>query len=193
MEPETKTRVFVSSILAGVCISLGCCIYLSLEDKIIGAILFACGLMAVRIIGLDLFTGKVQFIFSGKSNIGYYVSVLIGNILGCFFLALLTANQIHDSALAIALLKSGQSMAEAFIKGTLCGMLMTIATHKKTPLYISVLCVASFILAGFNHCIADAFYLMAGKHFCCSWLATMAGNVVGGALLGITYRHVISA
>lgn len=190
MEPETKTRVFVSSILAGACISLGCCIYLSIENKIIGAILFACGLMAVRIIGLDLLTGKAQFILSGKRNIGYYVLVLIGNIFGCFLLALLTSPQMHEGALAIALLKSEQSMAEAFIKGTLCGMLMTIATHEKTPLYVSVLCVVSFILAGFNHCIADAFYLMAGKHFCCSWLATMAGNVVGGALLGITYYKV---
>ena len=61
----------------------------------------------------------------------------------------------------------------------------TIATHPKSPLFVSVMGVMAFILAGFNHCIADAFYLLAGGTLTWTWFATLLGNACGGALLGI--------
>jgi formate/nitrite transporter FocA (FNT family) len=40
----------------------------------------------------------------------------------------------------------------------------------------------AFILAGFNHCIADFFYLLAGKQFSISWIFTVIGNIIGGLI-----------
>lgn len=60
---------------------------------------------------------------------------------------------------------------------------MTLATYKETPLYITVLGVFAFIAAGFNHCIADAFYFLASKQFSLNWLAILLGNIIGGILL----------
>ena len=60
---------------------------------------------------------------------------------------------------------------------------MTIATYKKTPLYISVLCVMAFLMAGFNHCVADSFYLFLQLGNWYAWLmfiAVVLGNLIGG-------------
>ena len=47
--------------IAGMAIALGGLAYLSAHSPIIGAVIFACGLLTVRLYGLHLFTGKVQF------------------------------------------------------------------------------------------------------------------------------------
>lgn len=186
-------ELFLSSILAGVCISLGCWISISSANAIIGAILFACGLLGVRILDLDLFTGKTQYISLGVDPASFYLICLIGNIIGCFLMAVLTTPAIRGAAFSIALNKANQPIQDAFVRGVACGSLMTIATYRDTPLYVSVFCVTAFILAGFNHCIADAYYMLAAKTFSVSWLATLTGNILGGAILTLPIRfHLIN-
>ena len=175
----------LSAVLAGAAISLGCWVYLSAADKTVGAALFACGLLAVRIMGFDLLTGKAQFLLTKKYPWHFYPLVLLGNVIGVAVMALLATGPIREAAAGVAAAKAGQTLAEALLKGIACGMLMTIATHPKSPLFVSVMGVMAFILAGFNHCIADAFYLMAGKAFTWTWFATLLGNLIGGAALGI--------
>jgi formate/nitrite transporter FocA (FNT family) len=48
----------MKSILAGIFIGIGCCLYLSIPDKLIGALCFSLGLLGIRIFQLNLFTGK---------------------------------------------------------------------------------------------------------------------------------------
>ena len=62
-------------------------------------------------------------------------------------------------------------------------MLMSLATYQKTPLWVTVMAVATFILAGFNHCIADFYYMLTGGIFSWNLLATIAGNIIGGIFL----------
>ena len=45
--------------MAGMAIALGCCLYLLAPNPTIGAVLFSCGLLCVRIYKLNLFTGKI--------------------------------------------------------------------------------------------------------------------------------------
>ena len=90
---------------------------------------------------------------------------------------------IHESAATIALAKAAQNPFIALAKGIGCGMLMSLATYKETPLWITVLAVATFILAGFNHCIADAYYALAGWNIGTGFVATIMGNIIGGAIL----------
>jgi len=48
---------------------------------------------------------------------------------------------------------------ENFALGIGCGILMFIGVtaHKNMP-YLTIMCVVAFILAGFNHCVADMAY-----------------------------------
>ena len=49
--------VFLSAVGAGLAISVGGTVYLSLENKIAGALLFTIGLYAIVLNGLYLYTG----------------------------------------------------------------------------------------------------------------------------------------
>ena len=171
------------SIMAGVAIALGCCLYLLAPNPIIGAVLFSCGLLCVRIYKLNLFTGKIQYMITKEYNIGYYITVFIGNIIGVALVWLVSFYLTEEAAHSIALAKATQTVATAVLKGIGCGMLMSLATYKDSPLWICLLCVPAFILAGFNHCIADAYYAMAGGAIGWSFAGTVIGNICGGIML----------
>lgn len=172
-------KKIIKSISAGMIISLGCWIYLSVENKILGALLFSCGLLAVRIYGLNLFTGKVQYIITKKYAWYDYFIFLFGNLIGTAIVSLMC----QTSSIDLAIIKQNQSFLIALSKGIGCGALMSLGTHTKTPLWISSLCVLAFIMAGFNHCIADAFYLFnAASFLTIGWIGSLIGNTIGGIL-----------
>lgn len=81
----------------------------------------------------------------------------------------------------IAATKWSYSLWHYLFSGMCCGALMTCATHKDTPLWVSSLCVVAFILAGFNHSIADAFYVSNTGLW--KWLVVIIGNVLGGLVV----------
>lgn len=173
---------FLKSIIAGLAIGLGGWAYLMAPSPIIGAILFSCGLLTVRIYSLHLFTGKIQYMITKENPWYYYPIILIGNFIGAALIAAVSYNQIHDAAVTIAITKSSQSFLTAFTKGIGCGMLMSFATNKETPLWATSLAVATFILAGMNHCIADFYYMSAALMFTYTLIATIVGNIIGGII-----------
>lgn len=177
-----KDNLF-KSIMAGMAIALGCCLFLLAPNNIIGSVLFACGLLCVRIYKLNLFTGKVQYMITDEYPITYYPLVLIGNLIGVVIIFGLTFELTHDAAVPIAAAKATQPFMTAMLKGIGCGMLMSLATYKDSPLWMCLLCVPAFILAGFNHCIADAYYALAGLNIGTGFVATIIGNILGGAIL----------
>ena len=88
----------------------------------------------------------------------------------------------NDASAAIAATKVAQPIWEAMFKGIGCGMLMSLATYEKSPLWMCILCVMGFILGGFNHCIADAYYMIAAGTIGISLLGTIIGNLFGGII-----------
>ena len=52
-------KSFIRSICAGAAIALGGTVFLACSNKIVGAFLFAIGLLTVLVFGFDLFTGKI--------------------------------------------------------------------------------------------------------------------------------------
>ena len=171
------------AVFAGMAIALGGWAYLSVPNPIIGAIIFACGLLTVRLYGLHLFTGKVQYMITKENPWYYYPLILLCNFFGVMIVGCWSVKLVHESAQVIALAKQNQSLFDAFTKGIGCGMLMSLATYKETPLWVTVMAVATFILAGFNHCIADFYYMLTGGIFSWNLLATIAGNIIGGIFL----------
>ena len=168
--------------MAGMAIALGCCLYLLAPNPIIGAVLFSCGLLSVRIYKLHLFTGKIQFMTTTEYSLVYYIIILLANLIGVAFMWWLTRGLVYYAAAPIAAAKAVQPFQLAFIKALGCGMLMSLATYSESPLWMCLICVPAFILAGFNHCIADAYYAMAGGAVGWSFAATILGNICGGIL-----------
>ena len=172
-------RSFGKSIMAGIAIALGCCLYLLAPTPIIGSVLFACGLLCVRIYQLNLFTGRVQYMITDKFPMIYYPMVLLGNLIGVGIIWVITSSLTYEAAAPIAAAKAAQPFLTSLVKGIGCGMLMSLATYPESPLWMCLLCVPAFILAGFNHCIADAYYAMAGQAIGAGFIATIMGNVIG--------------
>ena len=94
------------SIMAGMAIALGCCLYLLAPNPIIGAVLFSCGLLCVRIYGLNLFTGKIQYIVTEKYKSTFYPFVLVGNFIGVIIIWLCTFTITSGAAIPVATAKA---------------------------------------------------------------------------------------
>ena len=59
-----RANGILKSFLAGVAIALGGYVYLSCENKYVGAFLFSVGLLTVLYFGLNLYTGRIGYVFS---------------------------------------------------------------------------------------------------------------------------------
>ena len=179
-----------SSILAGIAIGVACILYCLAPNPIIGAGLFAIGLLAVRIMKTNLFTGKIQYL--GKSlDFADMFTILGGNLIGIFLVTILTYfcfPAVIPIATNIGAAKIAVPLIQTFGKAILCGYIMTLATKPDTPLWVSAVCVFAFVYSGLNHCIADAFYYgltnSISNKLLPFWI-TVFGNVIGGKVGGI--------
>lgn len=164
----TDRSEFLKSILAGILISIGCVINLSVSVPIVGPVLFALGLYTIVIFGLNLYTGKAGYIVTSNDTIFDYLfkllEIFLGNMIGCCITAaLIGMSRIDVSSTNIMITKINDSWLSLYVLGIFCGMLMHIAVkgYKKTqnPLIV-IFPVAVFILAGFEHSVADMFYFI---------------------------------
>lgn len=184
--------VLIKAILAGILIGMGGTVYLSNPGPL-GAFLFALGLFVICTRGYNLFTGKVGYSLD-KSIAKNLPVIWIGNFIGTLLVALAIKYSCpHLSTEGLVAGKIASPYFVMFIKGIFCGILMFLAVdtyknHKDNVfgLFGIVIPVAVFILCGFNHCIADMFYISMHK-----WsvdaviyiLIVTLGNSVGGLLL----------
>lgn len=183
-------------ILGGVFISLGGFIYLTVGGPV-GAALFSIGLLSVIHFGALLYTGKVRD-YSPASDNEKFIStqhlamVLLLNVVGCIVMtALMAGGDVHlHSAEAIVAKRAAMTPIELFGRAVCCGMIMTAAVSaakEKNNFWPLLIGVPGFILAGFIHSIADAFYisvawkLLSGKVIL-SWVIAVIGNFVGGLI-----------
>jgi len=191
-------------VAAGIAIGIGGAVFLSLDNKIAGALFFSLGLLTVVSNGLALFTGKVGYLPMNKPS--YLVDLVIiwlGNYVGATFTGLafrLTRAQKAEKALEIVNAKLGDGLVSVFILSVFCGILMFLAVngYKKIGDFgrylILVLPVAVFILSGYEHCVANMFYYAHALVFtpkALLWLLVMTvGNSVGGVLAGLYEKHM---
>jgi formate/nitrite transporter FocA (FNT family) len=170
----TYLKTFINAILAGIMISIGGTVYLATENKIAGAILFAVGLMTICVYQMSLFTGKIGYIFQNKPAYTLDCLVIwIGNICGTLLAGIAVAFAKPDlsvSAGALVEKKLSQAPFATVILGIFCGILMYVAvdnfrTNKhEIAKYLGIfICVPVFILAGFEHSVADMFYFAVAE------------------------------
>lgn len=187
-----------SGIFAGICIGIAGFGYLA-EKSIVGAVLFAFGLLTVVGYKLKLYTGTAGFI--KKDEVGTLLLILISNIVGCFVVAMIarcSPSSLQETAQGIleARLNTGALCGGVLAVG--CGLIMTTAVSfaRKGNNYPLLFGVPLFITCGFPHCVADAFYYLTVpiRFWADNWvdilmfyLCIVVGNFVGCNL----YRLVV--
>ena len=197
---------FVLAVLAGAAISIGGAVFLSLDDKVLGAVFFCVGLFMVCTLGLNLFTGKVCALPNQctPAYLGFLGLVWLGNLAGTEIVALLlratrAGGAMAEKAAGMAAAKTGDSLPSLFVLGIFCNILiyLAITSYQNNPhpigKYLGLMFgVTVFILAGFEHCVADMFYFaVAGawspRTFLCLIVITL-GNAVGGVLFPLCFK-----
>lgn len=195
-------RIFLKAAAAGITIGIGGAVYLTLENRVIGAVLFGVGLYTIVLNGLFLYTGKVGYLISAKDKKAYILQLIftwLGNFAGtALAAAAISATRIRNlrrTAEVICKTKLADTPHSILILAVFCGILMYVAVdgfrEKGNPL-ILFFCVTVFILCGFEHCIANMFYFsLAG-----AWslraviylLLMTLGNSAGGILLPLVKK-----
>ena len=156
-------KIIPLAILAGICISIGCVVNLRVGG-VAGAVLFAFGLTTVVYYGLKLYTGTAGFIRM-KGDWTMLALVLVGNIIGCLLSAWLIAYAQADCIEPASKILAGRLAKgpfACFLLAIGCGFIMTTAVEfaRKGKMLPLLLGVPVFILCGFAHSIADAFYFL---------------------------------
>ena len=152
--------------------------------KLISAAVFPVGLAMVVIAGSELFTGNCLIIISVlekevrlRDMFKNWCFVYIGNFIGSILIAALTVYSgtfsLFSDAAAASLIKTAVtkvnlSFSDALLRGVLCNLVVCIAVwmayaakdvlNKIAGLYLPIML---FVLCGFEHSIANMFYLPA--------------------------------
>lgn len=197
---KEKLSMFALALLAGLAIGIGGTVFLSVEDRVVGALLFSVGLYTICVHGLNLFTGKVGYLV--EKPVSYLVDLAViwcGNLAGTWLSgAMLRATRyaaLGEKAAALCAAKLSDSMGSLFVLAIFCGLLMFVAVdgyrNVKNPILLFA-CVAAFILCGFEHCIADMFYFSAAGLWSADTLVRVlvitAGNALGGVLIPLAKK-----
>lgn len=176
-------------------IAIGGTVFLSIENKVIGASLFSIGLFGVLIYNLNLYTGKIGYLIT-NFNLKYIkelIITLIGNFIGaCSVGFILRYTRIYDNiyekSLILANTKLNDNILSIFILSIFCGLLMYFAVNgfkKQTDFgkYLVVyLGVAVFILCGFEHCIANMYYFSVADIWSLKTLGYTGIMVLGNSI-----------
>lgn len=190
MQHKNIFNLITKSILAGLLISLAGIVYLNCPDKIVGSLLFSLGLISVILLEAKLFTGVVGYVNSKRSILDSLL-ILVFNLVAATVVGLIYR---CGSAAAVSIAESkllvfSESWWLTGLKSIGCGAAIYLAVegYKKSKSLIPVILgVMVFILAGWNHCIADCFYMAAGSSSVLAipyLLVVIVGNSIGSLLI----------
>ena len=153
--------------------------------KTVAGALFACGLMLVVIAGGELFTGNCLMIIScvkkritALSMLRAWAVVYLGNLAGSLIIVFLILNSgqldfsggmLGGFTIKTAVYKAGLSFGKAFCMGVLCNVLVCAAVWMAAAakdisgkIWAIFFPIWLFITSGFEHCVANMYYIPAG-------------------------------
>jgi formate transporter len=153
--------------------------------KLLGGLAFCLGLIAVVVAGAELFTGNNLIVMAFASGRVPLVALMrnwsivyVGNFVGAVITAcimLLTRQYtfgqgvVGANALAIANAKCGLEFVQAIALGAMCNALVCLAVWLCTSarsttdrILALVFPVAAFVAAGFEHSIANMYFIPIG-------------------------------
>lgn len=172
--------------------------------KLAGACVFPCGLAMVVVAGSELFTGNSLIIISvleKRSTIlgmlKNWLFVYLGNLIGSLLVVILAVygGVFSNLDVATALVTSaagkvGLTFGDALLKGILCNFLVCIAVwmsfSTKTSegkIFLVFFPIMAFVICGFEHSVANMFYLPGGILTAAKYGIAADGLTWGAAIL----------
>jgi formate transporter len=153
--------------------------------KLIGGLSFSLGLILVIVGGAELFTSDTLMIvayasrrISARSLLRAWLLVYAGNIVGAFGTAALVflagqhefgSDAVGKTALTLASTKAALPAAQVFFLAILCNVLVCLgvwmsygAKSLTDKVMVIVPATAAFVAAGFEHCIANLYFMSYG-------------------------------
>lgn len=190
-----KMSEFFSAWLAGLLIGLSVFVRL-MQPNEFGIILFSMGMTAILILNLDLFTGKIGYIFKDNRSIKYYLGIFLSNWIGALSAYAVAANPIIKDKIFIqaALIAENRpdNIITIFFSSIMCGILVYIAVYcyKKTKSILSIMLpIVVLVGSGFHHVVAEMFYLSLIMSnffkYCFMLLVIGLGNSIGSMITSI--------
>lgn len=177
------------SILAGILIGLGGFAFLSIENKIVGSILFSFGLISIVLLGQKLYTGMIGY--AKWSELSSMIIILVGNFIGSALIGIICSPFVNLLSKCVITNKLNTTTSNMFIKSIICGMLIYLAVElykQKENLLCLILPVVIFILSGAEHCIANIFYCFASSYFDIRMIYFIPICIIGNSIGSIIIR-----
>lgn len=179
------------SLLAGMCIAIGGAAFLSVDNKLVGSILFSVGLLTICALEFNLFTGKVCYLPDSVNPLQIIV-IWVMNFSGTIIIGVITRIS-NPQLISVAKTICSNKLSEGtmvFILGVMCNILIFFAVygyknikHDVGKYLIVIMCVVVFIMSGYEHCIANMYYFtVAGWNIIAVEyiIINTIGNAVGG-------------
>lgn len=226
---QTTLKMFLLAILAGAFIALAGAAATfgnAYVNKVVGAAIFPAGLAMVLVAGSELFTGNCLLVIpllekeiTFAQMLRNWLIVYIGNLVGGLLITSMavcagTFDSVYEAVVNTAAAKVSLSFGAALLRGILCNFLVCLGVWmafaaksvggKIAGLFFPVFV---FVLCGFEHSIANMFYIPAGileaarfdvaadglsvyGMFVKNLLPVTLGNIIGGAGLGLLYWRI---
>lgn len=184
--------------------------------KLVMGLLFPIGLILVILMKTELFTGNMLLIIplihkkiKNSKMLNNWLWVYIGNLIGSILIATLIyycgsveANtELFNKFNYIASSKVNLSLTSSIVLGILCNILVCIAVYlafinKNTidKIFCIFFPIMFFIILGFEHSVANMFYLTMGylgdaitlkEALINNLIPVTIGNIIGGSLVAI--------
>lgn len=196
-----KDHIFLKAIMAGLYIGIAGLVFLSVSNKIVGSFLFSTGLLMVVAKGYSLYTGKIGYLLPyQKGFIKMILQTILGNFLGIAIVGILFLftgkSEIIELSEQLMVTKLAFGPLQSLILAIFCGMLMYTGVHGfksiENPIIkvlVVILSVMIFILAGFEHSIANLLYVVLSRSFgpkaLIYVLIWIIGNLIGAVFLNL--------
>ncbi len=189
--------------------------------RVLGGVAFSLGLILVVLAGAELFTGNNLLVMAWADRrittaelLRNWLLVYVSNAVGAIGLALVVYLSHHadmnQGAVGLQIVKIAAAKAalpfwEAFFKGVLCNLLVCLAVwlalagRSVTDRVLAIVFpISAFVAAGFEHCVANMYFIPLGIFLRDSVAATASVNVASldwsgfaGNLIPVTLGNIV--
>ena len=201
-------KTLLMSILAGAVIGIGGIVFLSTENRYIGAVAFSIGLFSICEFGFSLYTGKIGKLIGyikekDKASIIDLPFIVVGNYVGCLFISgIMHLTRVYDKLLAVdktlVETKLGDTWWSVLVLAFMCGIMIYLGvenfgrtSNNFSKIFGLVICVFVFIMSSFEHSIADMFYFVFANSFTLKTFGYILLIVLGNGLGGLFIPFVL--
>lgn len=194
---------------------------------VLGGLAFCLGLFLVLVAGAELFTGNCLMVIGALDGryplvrmLRKWAIVYAGNAVGALLVVVLLlvsgfaemqGGAVGELACSVAASKASLSPVVAFSRGILCNVLVCLAVWMGSAgktvcdkLTAAILPVVAFVVLGFEHSVANMFFLPLGLVIEALWggssvvvlgvasnlVFVTLGNIVGGVAIAAAYWFV---